>query len=711
MEYLRSKINYATVLFYFVVAFSFTILFLGFKNISFTSIDWIFHNSDMIHHYVGWNYFKNDAWRFPLGSNPTYGLEHSSSIIYSDSIPLLAFFFKIFKNYLPYNFQYFSLWIFLCFFLQGFISFKLINHYTNNISFSLIASFFFLISPIFIYRLSFHLALGGHWLILASFYIQTFQSQKLRNILWNILIACALLVHFYIAASCIIIYSVFFASEIFSKKDLMYLLKKISIFFIVVFLTMYLSGYFMIPTIQTLGVGYGITKLNLLGILDPFYQNAPLNLETWSLFLPDLPSNIGEYEGFSYLGLGVILLAILAICLIILDYKSEKKLLVKIYNKKIYIFLFFLFLLISLSNKIHFGSYELIHLEINKHIYGLLSLLRTSGRLFWPSYYLIFIFCIILIFKGISLKKNIFILFILLLVQIIDTSSGYKQLLFSKKFQPDVLNLTDKFWEEILIDKKILKTTYVRNATDLYKPLAYYLSKNNVKTDIFWLSRYDRKKAAESRYKLYTKLSKGIIDDNPYIIGKKNHLLNIKENFKQKNLGFFLRDNFWIIIPNAKNKMSENDIAEYNKINFPIIELNKKIIPTQNRHNEYFGIGWTHNFLNDGLWSEGYISTILFKTITPEDKNIFLEIETLPSLINNEEAKFNIFVNNNLQKTYNLNEIQKLDKIVLNLEKSINNSYKVDIKFSNLTSPLDILQSPDARKLGILLKSIQLKSI
>ena len=122
-------------------------------------------------------------------------------------------------------------------------------------------------------------------------------------------------------------------------------------------------------------------------------------------------------------------------------------------------------------------------------------------------------------------------------------------------------------------------------------------------------------------------------------------------------------------------------------------------------------MGWTHNFWSGGLWSEGYVSTILFKTITSEDENIFLEIEALPSLINNKEAKFNIFVNNNLQKTYNLNEIQKLNKIVLNLEKSINNSYKVDIKFSNLTSPLDVLQSPDARKLGILLRSIQLKSI
>ena len=35
--------------------------------------------------------------------------------------------------------------------------------------------------------------------------------------------------------------------------------------------------------------------------------------------------------------------------------------------------------------------------------------------------------------------------------------------------------------------------------------------------------------------------------------------------------------------------------------------------------------------------------------------------------------------------------------------------YKIDFKFSNIVSPLESLQSPDARKLGLLIKSIILK--
>ena len=110
MEYLKSRINLIAFLFYFLIAFFCTVLFLGFENISFTNIDWIFHGKDMSTHFTGWSYFVNDEWRFPLGANPMYGLENSSSIVYSDSIPILALFFKIFKNFLPSSFQYFAFW-------------------------------------------------------------------------------------------------------------------------------------------------------------------------------------------------------------------------------------------------------------------------------------------------------------------------------------------------------------------------------------------------------------------------------------------------------------------------------------------------------------------------------------------------------------------------------------------------------------------------
>ena len=67
--------------------------FLGIENLRFSEIDWLLGGGDISNAQNGWTFFKNDKWHFPLGKNPNYGLEISNSIIFTDSIPLLAFLF------------------------------------------------------------------------------------------------------------------------------------------------------------------------------------------------------------------------------------------------------------------------------------------------------------------------------------------------------------------------------------------------------------------------------------------------------------------------------------------------------------------------------------------------------------------------------------------------------------------------------------------
>ena len=82
----------------------------GIENISFQSTKWL-HSLETGTHQLGWYFFKNDIWRFPLGSNPNYGDNIGNVIVFSDSIPILALFFKLFKSFITENFQYFSFWI------------------------------------------------------------------------------------------------------------------------------------------------------------------------------------------------------------------------------------------------------------------------------------------------------------------------------------------------------------------------------------------------------------------------------------------------------------------------------------------------------------------------------------------------------------------------------------------------------------------------
>ena len=165
-------------LFIIAISISFWIYLLGPNFINPTNIEWLY-SGDLSIYQIGWNFFKNDVWRFPLGSNPNYGIYYQGSIVFSDSIPLLAIFFKIFNKFLPNSFQYFSLWILASIYLQLFFSFKIIYKLSNNLVFSLISCLFFCISTIFLNRSGIHLALTGQWIILLAFYI----SRALNDVI------------------------------------------------------------------------------------------------------------------------------------------------------------------------------------------------------------------------------------------------------------------------------------------------------------------------------------------------------------------------------------------------------------------------------------------------------------------------------------------------------------------------------------------------
>ena len=165
---LDNKINIS----FFIIAFLCLTLFVGAENISFEKTLWLHDDGgDSATPQMSWFFFKNDVWRFPIGSNPNYGLELASSIVFADSIPILTLIFKIFRSLLPENFQYISLWYFLCFYLQLFFSFKILNKFSSSNLFSFVGSLFFLVTPIFTWTIHYIPALVGQWILILTLYL------------------------------------------------------------------------------------------------------------------------------------------------------------------------------------------------------------------------------------------------------------------------------------------------------------------------------------------------------------------------------------------------------------------------------------------------------------------------------------------------------------------------------------------------------------
>ena len=215
--------NILIISFFSILSLILTVYILGINNLSFVSTEWLAAH-DVSTDIISWKFFKNDIWRFPLGSNPNYGMDIGSGIAFSGSVPIMAIIFKLFAGIFPDNFHYFGLWIFICFFLQSYIAYLIIYSQTENLLFAIIGALFFLLSPILINRLSFHLSLCAHWLILMGFYIETKKNFLNKDIYWSALISISALIHFYFTVILSVIFFIFLLNNskinLYKKKNI-----------------------------------------------------------------------------------------------------------------------------------------------------------------------------------------------------------------------------------------------------------------------------------------------------------------------------------------------------------------------------------------------------------------------------------------------------------------------------------------------------------
>ena len=316
--------NINIIVLYAFLALVLTAYVLGINNLSFVNTNWLAAR-DVTTDLISWKFFKNDIWRFPLGSNPNYGLDVASGIAFSGSIPIMALIFKLFANVLPDNFHYFGLWIFICFFLQSYFAFIIIYNKTESLYFSIVGSLFFLLSPILINRMGLHLSLSAHWLILMSFYIETKKNLSNKSIYWAALISLSSLIHFYFTVMLLGIFFLFLLGNI--KKNISYKksFEQICLILSSLTFTMFVVGYFNVPFTDAFAYGYGNYALDISSIFSQSSSSVNGKID-WSFLIPNTKM-LGQ-ESFAYLGLGGIFLLIFLIIIFISNYnifiKDEK---------------------------------------------------------------------------------------------------------------------------------------------------------------------------------------------------------------------------------------------------------------------------------------------------------------------------------------------------------------------------------------------------
>ena len=104
------------------------------------------------------------------------------------------------------------------------------------------------------------------------------------------------------------------------------------------------------------------------------------------------------------------------------------------------------------------------------------------------------------------------------------------------------------------------------------------------------------------------------------------------------------------------------------------------------------------------------MSTLFFRT----DKNygdLKLEVSCIPYITKkNNILELDVYVNNTFTKNIKLakKNLDKKIEILINEKLVKNNEIKIDFNFKNPVSPYEVLESPDGRKLGILIENIKI---
>jgi len=655
-------------------------------------------------YYLSWEFFRHTPfWQFPVGANPALGMDISSSIVFADSIPLLAILFKPFSPLLGDTFQYFGLWLMLCFVLQYFFAYKLISYFTADTFIQIIGACFFVLAPAFLMRTTIHFALSGHWLVLAAFCL--FFAQRFFPGRWLLLLFLGVSINVYLFLMVALVWCCDIAQRLLKKEiKLRNALTNLGEGIILAVFIMWVLGYFMLgstPKAEKLFPG-----MNLLALFNP---GIPVFMpgQSWSKIIPGIKMIQGD--GFMFLGIGNILLLISAI---IVWFRSPK--LISSNATKITLCILIVSLsIIALSNTIYIGEYELFSYPLFRPFEYFDTVFRGYGRMFWPVYYLIILFSLAVISK-ISRRVSLVMITLFLAIHLYDLSG---MLTSHRAFysNPPAWNspLKANLWNDIA--RRYDKILYVLPYNNFFGfiPLVEYAAINKISINMGYFARVDENKVKAAQSKLTKELLSGNFDPSAlYVFEDKKLWIVAITNLKNGDLAGEL-DGFKVLAPRLNTcmdcsidslKLLEIQQDEYFDMPDGILSFHSGA--TARKHLIY---GWSGPE-PWGTWSDGHEAVVYFKLKKAPIGDIALHL-TGGAFINEKHPlqRMDVFINDVKMCTIIRDSSAEKTDIIL-IPKYIyiksRGKIKITMRFPDAVSPAAVGMSKDPRVLSFALKKI-----
>ena len=404
----------------FVLGAAYTLSMLPLGLITGTSSFWEFPrgtifgaDNDMANGLVGYLYFVHSPWGWPILDVPNLGAPTGTNIFWlGDAVPFVGLIGKLIFTAAGADFNLLGFYLFASFILTGMAMVTLLAaaHQRNLIA-AIAGTTFAVATPFLLFRWG-HMSLAAQFLIVfaLALYVKGSRQGDWRiSIGWIALISAALLIDAYLflmvgACWCAALVQRRLTRDMSSFGVLV----EATIVFAVTLGLMLVMGILTADLRSAGGESFGIFSMNLA---------SPLLPQLSGIIPPLAQYRVGtatQYEGFSYLGLGVIACLLLGLRTGVGWIKRRAR------SHVALICVLGCATVLALSNKIYLGDRLLLEFPLPEPVSYVLGAVRSSGRFFWLVGYALEAGGILMVLRGFRRPCALVVFGLVCVIQLID---------------------------------------------------------------------------------------------------------------------------------------------------------------------------------------------------------------------------------------------------------------------------------------------------
>ncbi|MFL9839465.1 DUF6311 domain-containing protein [Sphingomonas sp. ST-64] len=352
-------------------------IFFHWQILDIGNVGWLLHGSDNGENALGLHAWLHDPAPGFLRTS-LLGAPEGTGLLFTDSNPLLALIAFPLRGVLPADTQLIGWWILACLILQVVLAWLLLRRHAPN-PLTLWCGVLLLAALPTLFNRFIHVNLMAHWLILWALWRFDDPARSGSNRGWAVLIAVTALIHSYL----LVMVGAIWASAMLERlwKDRAAAPRVLG------------EGLAMIAMVAavawTMGVfeshrpsgNYGAFAMPLDALWNP-------GVDTYSAFLPAIEQRPGRgFEGFQYLGLGLLILLPLA-ALAIRRLPRPAPDAPNSLSRYVWLVPALVVLtLLAISSYPDLAGRMLPRWHLPQEVANALDAIRASGRLFWPVAY------------------------------------------------------------------------------------------------------------------------------------------------------------------------------------------------------------------------------------------------------------------------------------------------------------------------------------